>query len=143
MYPKVLKNIPVIGISMCMHTGSAATGSERLARLGCLSTGRSEGIEIEMTEIEHEQGSCHSPSAGVLRTSEYAGSREGVFSQMHAIHGVAACPMLPLMSDLESSALQLSMQDPAKVHCFSQMQQARSVCRWLTRGLTYKGVEEA
>lgn len=30
-----------------------------------------------MTELEHEQGSCHSPSAGVLRTSEYAGSREG------------------------------------------------------------------
>ena len=65
---------------MCMHAGSAATGSERLARLGRLSTGRSDGIEIEMTEIEHEQGSCHSPSAGVLRTSEYAGSREGMFA---------------------------------------------------------------
>jgi len=58
-------------------------------------------------------------------------------------YGVAACPMLPLMSDLKSSALQLSMQDSAKVHCFSQMQQARSVCRRLTQGLTYKGVEEA
>lgn len=79
MYPQVLENIHAIGISLCMHTGSAATGSERLARLGRLSTGRSDGIEIEMTEIEHEQGSCHSPSAGVLRTSEYAGSREGIF----------------------------------------------------------------
>ena len=38
-------------------------------------------MEIEMTELEHEQGSCHSPSAGVLRTSEYAGSREG--RQLH------------------------------------------------------------
>ena len=55
--------------------GSAAAG---LARLKRLSTGRSESIEIEMTEIEHEPDSCHSPSAGVLRTSEYAGSREGV-----------------------------------------------------------------
>ncbi|CAK0740559.1 hypothetical protein CVIRNUC_001259 [Coccomyxa viridis] len=54
--------------------GSAAAG---LARLKRLSTGRSESIEIEMTEIEHEPDSCHSPSAGVLRTSEYAGSREG------------------------------------------------------------------
>lgn len=77
---------------MCMHTGSAATGSERLARLGRLSMGRSESIEIEMTEIEHEQGSCHSPSAGVLRTSEYAGSREGVFSHMHAILWCCSLP---------------------------------------------------
>lgn len=40
--------------------------------------GRSDNVEIEMTELEHEQGACHSPSAGVLRTSEYAGSREGM-----------------------------------------------------------------
>ena len=57
--------------------GSAAAGLERLARLGRLSTGRSESHEIEMTEFEHEPSSCHSPCAGVLRTSEYAGSREG------------------------------------------------------------------
>ncbi|CAL5223678.1 g6229 [Coccomyxa viridis] len=57
--------------------GSAAAGLERLARLGRLSMGRSDNVEIEMTELEHEQGACHSPSAGVLRTSEYAGSREG------------------------------------------------------------------
>ena len=59
------------------HAGSAAAGLERLARLGRLSMGRSDNVEIEMTELEHEQGACHSPSAGVLRTSEYAGSREG------------------------------------------------------------------
>ena len=60
--------------------GSAAAG---LARLKRLSTGRSESIEIEMTEIEHEPDSCHSPSAGVLRTSEYAGSREGATAMSH------------------------------------------------------------
>ena len=63
---------PQVGL---LAAGSAAAG---LARLKRLSTGRSESIEIEMTEIEHEPDSCHSPSAGVLRTSEYAGSKEGV-----------------------------------------------------------------
>ena len=41
-------------------------------------------MEIEMTEIEHEHGSCHSPTAGVLRTSEYAGSREGTYPHFTA-----------------------------------------------------------
>ena len=71
--------------------GSAAAG---LARLKRLSTGRSESIEIEMTEIEHEPDSCHSPSAGVLRTSEYAGSREGVTAMLPCATGKVHCSCL-------------------------------------------------
>ena len=44
-----------------------------------------------MTEIEHEPDSCHSPSAGVLRTSEYAGSREGVTAMLPCATGRVYC----------------------------------------------------
>ncbi len=51
----------------------------RLARLGVLDQGRSADVEIEMTEFEgqRDREPPHSPTAGLLRTSEYAGSREG------------------------------------------------------------------
>jgi hypothetical protein len=50
----------------------------RLARLGVLDQGRSSDVEIEMTEYEGQRREPpHSPTAGLLRTSEYAGSREG------------------------------------------------------------------
>lgn len=50
----------------------------RLARLGGLDQGQSSSVEIEMTELEGQQREPpHSPTAGLLRTSEYAGSREG------------------------------------------------------------------
>lgn len=62
--------------------GSSSSGSERmarLARLGMLDFGKTTSIEIEMTEFEgHSREPPHSPTAGVLQTSEYAGSREGV-----------------------------------------------------------------
>ena len=40
------------------------------------------------------------------------------FSPMHAMYGAAACPMLHHVSDLETSAFWLCMQDRTKVHWF-------------------------
>ena len=84
--------------------GSAAAG---LARLKRLSTGRSESIEIEMTEIEHEPDSCHSPSAGVLRTSEYAGSREGGAAMLPCATGRVHCSCLAASISLGCAFLAL------------------------------------
>ncbi|BDA48709.1 probable LysM and putative peptidoglycan-binding domain-containing protein at N-terminal half [Coccomyxa sp. Obi] len=61
--------------------GSSGSGLDRLvrlARLGGLDQGRSSDIEIEMADFErHQREPPHSPTAGLLRSTEYAGSRDG------------------------------------------------------------------
>ena len=50
----------------------------RLARLGGLDQGRSSDIEIELADFDgHHREPPHSPTAGLLRSTEYAGSRDG------------------------------------------------------------------
>ncbi|CAL8463425.1 g2959 [Coccomyxa elongata] len=61
--------------------GSSGSGLDRLvrlARLGALDHGRSSDIEIEMADFDGQQREPpHSPTAGLLRSTEYAGLRDG------------------------------------------------------------------
>ena len=63
-----------------------------------------------MTEIEHEPDSCHSPSAGVLRTSEYAGSREGVTAMLPCATGKVHCSCRVAYTSLGCALLALSQR---------------------------------